>query len=89
MVLNNRGQAMGFFFLLMVGIVMFILGFALASPLVKSSAQAMTNLDCNNSSISTDQKVTCGVVDIIAPWVIGIIFGMGGLVLGSKLIGVG
>ena len=83
---NKKGQ-IGFFFLLMIGITMFILAFALSSALVTSNSQARSNMDCNNESISVDQKITCGVVDIIAPWVIGLIVGLGGVAFGAKLTG--
>lgn len=86
--MNNRGQA-GYFYLMMIGIVLFILGFELASALVTNSTNVRTNLDCGNSSISVDQKVTCGVVDIIAPLVTGLIFGLGGIAFGAKIVGVG
>lgn len=85
---NNKGQT-GVFFLFMIGIVLFILGFSLASPLAISSAQAMGNLNCSNSSISTDTKVLCGVIDITAPFMVGIIMGLAGMVLCAKLIGGG
>lgn len=87
MVMNKKGQ-MGFFFLFMIGITLFIVGFSLAPALIKSSDSTRSNLNCSNSSIDPSQKVTCGVVDIIAPWVTGLILGFGGMALGAKLIGV-
>lgn len=84
--LTKKGQT-GIFFLFMVGILMFILGFALASPLITNSNTVRTNLDCSNSSIDVGQKVTCGVVDVVAPWIIGLIFGFAGMAIGAKLIG--
>jgi len=84
MVLNKRGQT-GFFYLIMIGITMFIIGFALANVLVTNNTQVRTNLDCGNESIDTSQQVTCTMVDIVAPWFIGLIFGLGGLALGAKI----
>lgn len=84
--MNKKGQT-EFFFLFMVGITMFILGFALSSVLITNNSQVRSTLGCSNSSISTDQKVTCGVIDIIAPAIIGIIFGLAGLAFGAKLRG--
>lgn len=69
----------------MIGIVIFILAFALSSALIKNSSQVRDNMDCGNSSISTDRKVTCTVVDTIAPFVVGLIFGIGGIALTSRL----
>lgn len=87
MALNKKAQT-GLFFLLMIGIVMFILAFALASPLIDTSNSARENLNCSNLSIQTYQKVTCGVVDIVSPWMIGLILGLGGMALGAKLVGI-
>lgn len=81
--MNKKGQ--GFFFLLMIGVVMFILGFALAKPLISTSSDVRTNMNCSNTSLSTDQKVNCGVVDIISPWFVGLVLGLGGMVITSKL----
>ena len=86
MAINKKGQ-MGMFFLFMIGVVMFIIGLSLSSVLVSSNNQVRTNMDCSNTTISTDRKVTCGVVDVIAPLVIGTIFGLAGLAFGAKLTG--
>jgi len=93
MVLKNddkfykKGQT-GFFFLFMVGVTLFAIGFNLISALVKNNNQVMDNLGCNNSSIDTSKKITCTTIDLIAPWVGGLIFGLAGMVLISKLTGV-
>jgi flagellar basal body-associated protein FliL len=83
-VFNKKAQT-GIFFLLMVGIVMFILGWALAPAFVSSGNLARTNLDCSNVSIDTSQKITCGVVDIVAPFLTGIIFAFAGITITAKL----
>lgn len=82
----DRHAQTSFFFLFMIGIVLFILAFALASPLMTNSNQVRTNLNCSNSSISTDQKVTCGIVDITTPWLIGLILALGGVAFTAKLL---
>lgn len=84
--MNKQGQT-GIFFLFMIFVVVFILGFALASPLITNSNAVRSTLNCSNSSIDTSQKVTCTTIDITAPWIIGVIFGLGGLALGAKLLG--
>ena len=84
MAMNKRGQT-GMFFLLMIGIVMFIIGSALSSALIKSNQNARDNMDCQNLSISTYKKVTCTVVDVVTPFVVGLIFALGGVALTSRL----
>lgn len=86
--INKKGQ-IGVFFTFMVAIVMFILGFSLASPLVASSNVVRGAMDCNNASIDNFQKATCLVVDVSVPFVVGIIFALGGLAIGAKLGGYG
>lgn len=86
MVLSKRGQT-GLFFLMMIGIIMFIIGLALAKPLVTNANQVMSNMDCNNASIDTSTKITCGVIDISSPFVVGIILALAGMTLGARLIG--
>jgi len=86
MVLSKRGQT-GIFFLVMIGIVVFILGLALAKPIIQNSTQVMTNMDCSNTSINTYTKVTCGVIDVSSPFIISIILALGGMFLTAKLMG--
>jgi hypothetical protein len=84
MVLNKRGQ--GIFFLFMISIVMFILGFSLTPVLVTNASSVMSNMNCSNASITTDFKVTCQVIDLSSALVGGIIFALGGLALGAKIM---
>jgi hypothetical protein len=85
MALNKRGQE-GIFFMFMIGIVIIILSLALATPLIKSSNQVRTTMDCDNSSISTDRKVSCGVTDIVTPTFTAILLGLGALGFGAKVV---
>lgn len=83
---SKKGQT-GFFFLFMIGVTMFILGFALATPLVTTSNEVRANMDCGNQSIDISKKVTCGVLDIIAPWFVGVVLALAGMAIGAKIIG--
>jgi len=81
--MNKRG--FGIFFLLMMGVVFFILGLALA-PALKDTVQESTNvsyLDCSNSSISDQNKAVCTSLEIMTPAYIGVIFGLAALILGG------
>lgn len=82
---KNKKAQTGIFYLLMIGVIMFIIGFELTHVFVTNNQQVRDNMDCNNDSIETYQKVTCGVVDIIAPFVVGLIFGLGGIVFGARI----
>lgn len=81
--MNSKGQY-GIFFPFMIGITMFILGFALAPALVTNAANVMGVLACSTTTV-TATKIVCGIVDVSAPWIVGLIMGLGGLALGAKL----
>ena len=83
--IKKKGQA-GTFFMFMIAVTMFILGFQIASTLITNNIQVMNNMDCFNASISTHQKITCTVLDVSVPFVVGVIFALGGLAFGSKVI---
>ena len=82
---NKRGQFQPFY-LFMIAVIIFILAFALITPLTNSSGQIMTDLNCSNSSIPYYQKITCTVVDIIPAWIIALILSLGGTAFAAKFI---
>lgn len=82
---NKRGQFQPFY-LFMIAVIIFILAFALITPLTNSSGQIMTGLNCSNSSIPYYQKITCTVVDIIPAWIIALILSLGGTAFAAKFI---
>lgn len=82
---NKRGQFQQFY-LFMIAVIIFILAFALITPLTNSSGQIMTDLNCSNSSIPYYQKITCTVVDIIPAWIIALILSLGGAAFAAKFI---
>lgn len=84
--MNRKGQFISFFFLLMMGIVLFILGFALAPVLVTNSTAVMGFIGCSTTS-DVSEKIICTTIDMVAPFVTGVIFGLGGIVIGAKLTG--
>lgn len=86
MALNNKAQVIGMFFLFMAGIIIFILAFALAPTFKNSSDTSRANMNCNNASISTDQKVVCTTIDISTPMIVAIILGLGTVAFGAKLL---
>lgn len=83
---NKRGSTI--FILLMMGVVFFWMGLALAKPLGDVVTENTTNsvLDCGNSSISNQAKAVCTSIEAIQPFFIGLVFGLAGLLLGGVLI---
>lgn len=85
---NKSGQTAIFAF--MMGIVFFILGMAL-SPVLNDVVQGdevngVNGLNCSNPDISNQDKAYCTQTDLMPPVLLGIIFGMGGLLLGRLMI---
>ncbi len=79
--MKNDKRGTSIFFALMIAVVLFVLGLALANPLKEITGEAMadTALDCANAT--NDQiRAVCTSIDIQQLF-IGIIFGIGGLVI--------
>ena len=83
--LNKKGQFQPFY-LFMIAVIIFIVGFSLASPLVNSSHQVRTDMNCSSANLTTGQRVSCTTVDIIPAWVIGLILSIGGTAFAAKYI---
>jgi len=82
---NKKGSTV--LFSLMLAVLFFVIGLALAAPLQEVSQQAMDDqqLNCSNSTISDQNKAICTSIDIIPPVFIGILFGLAGLLLSRFL----
>jgi len=76
--MNNHGQLalVG----LMIGIFIFLLGMAFINPMksVITEARAVEQLDCDNSSISDGQQLTCLAIDLTLPYFIIIVLAVAG-----------
>lgn len=77
--MNKKGSPAFVYF--MIGILLFLLGLALAPALTTTSSEAQTQLDCTNSSISNQDKAVCYQMDTFSPLWIGVLFGLGGIIL--------
>ena len=76
---NKKGIALLFY--LMVGVLFFILGMALAPALKDTTDQARNDTQLNCSTTTDNQtKAVCRSIDIQQVF-IGIIFGLAGLVI--------
>ena len=86
--MNKKGQVG--FYALMMGLVFFILGLALApalSDLVQGDAiRGADGYDCANASITDQYKALCTQTDLFPPVFVGIILGLGGLLIG-RIVG--
>jgi len=86
MAINKHGQValVG----LMIGIIIFMLAMVFIDPLtdVISETRAVTQLDCDNASISDGQKATCLIVDLILPYFIAMVIAVGGGYLGARIM---
>lgn len=83
---SKRGQV--FLVGLMLGIVGFMAAMIFINPLtdVINEARGGDQLDCSNSSISDSQKGTCLIVDITLPAFIGVVVGLSGTYVMSKIV---
>lgn len=86
--MNKKGQA-NIFVALMLGILFFLIGLAIAPALTEISNEARdnTNLDCANTSITNQDKAICVQIDTMPPLYVGIIFGLAGLLIGRVIVG--
>ncbi len=86
--MNKRGVAIIFYF--MLGITFFVMGLGLSSPLNEivggDDVMGSNGLDCSNESISNQDKANCKSLEITYPVYIGVIFGLGGMLLGRILL---
>lgn len=86
MVLNKKAQSQPFF-LFMIGVIIFLLVFGLVGSLIKNSNKVRSDMDCGNSSISTQDKINCTTVDVVAPFILAVIIGLAGVAFTARLIG--
>ena len=79
--MNKRGTAI--FFILMMGIIFFVLGLALAHPLqqVLSETMGASQLNCSNTDITQVRQAICTQTDMFLPLFTGLIFGLAGMLL--------
>lgn len=79
---NNKGQV--FFYTLMVGVCIVILGMAFAPAIMQVTRDAMDNLTCDTPANDFDQA-TCWYMDINKVMFVGGIILVGFAVIGAKV----
>ena len=85
MIKSKRGTQI--FFILMMGIVFFLLGLALTPAILDVTEEATTTSEFNctagNLSLTDQDKAVCTSLDVQQFLFIGTIFGLAGLLIGG------
>lgn len=88
--INKKGSVV--IYSMMVGILIIILGLALAPGIQQTISNAMNEssensigLDCNNESISNFDKAACVGTDLTLFYFIGSLIFIGGLIITAKV----
>ena len=83
--MNKKGSTI--LISLMIGIICFLLGLALALPIkqVIDDSRAEGQLNCTTVT-SYQDKANCYVVDMFLPLLVGTFFGIAGFFIGGRLI---
>ena len=85
--MNNNGQVFLYSIMLGLTIIVLVLAFAPAVKSFSDSAMNQSNLDCDNSSISSFDKATCVAVDVgFNFYFLGSLVLIGGGVIVTKVI---
>ena len=83
---NKKGQFVGIAFVFMVAVISLLVVLDFATPLFKTSNSVQSQMNCSNSSLTTNQKISCTTTDISIPIFLAICLGIVGVILGSKII---
>lgn len=83
MVLNK--VASSYFVALMLAVLFFFFGLAVAGPMTEVINESRTSLSC---STATDywEKATCVLMDLMVPYFVGVVFALVGLLLGARVL---
>ena len=82
---NKKGSSL--FVMLMLGVLLLILGLALAPALSSTVDESMSTaqLNCSDASINNQQKAECTSIDMQRFLFVGTIFGLAGLLLSAGI----
>ncbi len=73
-----------FLIVLMLAVVVFVLAIALASPLNNVAQEARSgDLNCSSETLDSFQKGACVQIDLIPPFIIFLLLGAAGVLLGG------
>ncbi len=83
--MNNKGQVLVFSFMIALMLIVIVYGLAPSGFQIVNQTMHVSNMDCDNSSISTFDKVSCVAVDMgMFYFLIGLLFLSIGLFIGGK-----
>ena len=82
--MNKKGIT--FFYTLMLGITIIVLGLALASPIKEQVDTTRTNMNCTSADLSIYDEATCVGYDVLKPLITGGIIFIGFAVISAKII---
>lgn len=84
--MNKRGQTI--FYMMMMGVVFFLLGLALAPALHETVSEQTDSvlLNCSNTSISDQNKAVCTSLDILPTAFFMVLMGLAGILIGGIAI---
>jgi hypothetical protein len=82
--MNKRGIT--FFYTLMLGVTIIVLGLALASPTKDFIDDARDGMSCTATNLSIYDEATCVGYDALKPLISGGIILIGFAVIGAKII---
>lgn len=85
--MNTKGQ--GLILAVVMAVMIFMAGMLLTNFLkgeVTSARSSLTGLDCNNSTISDGNKVTCLGVDLVIPYFIWAVISVAGGIIISRFL---
>ena len=85
--MNKKAQGT-ILFALMLGVLFFLIGLALAPALnsIGSQASSSSELNCSATNITQQNKAVCTQIDMFQPLYVGLIFSLAGLIIGGIAI---
>lgn len=83
MVLKNK-KGFTLIYAMMLGVILFFFGLAIASPLkdVTQSVMGDSALNCSTTD-NTWNKAICTEIDLFLPLFVGLLFGLAGFIIGG------
>lgn len=78
--MNKQGNT--FIVVLMMALLFFFIGLAIAAPLNEVVQEQRDNANCSLTNLTIYQQGGCVIMDLYSPYFIGIIFALGGALIG-------
>lgn len=82
--MNKRG--FGLLISLMLGVICFLLGLALAYPVQQVMVENMAQANCSATDLPYQTQALCTILDLFTPLIVGVLFGIAGFFIGGNLL---